>query len=305
MDTEFRYKLDSPRITGRRQQKTTCPQCGRSRCFVRYVDTHNNCSYLSEEVGRCDHEQSCGYHYTPADYYNDHPWVKDKAPIVIRRRYTPPPPRPLQPLDMQLVINGHSAQSNFWQWFSGKCAEQLDISPETLQSIYEDYRIGATDKGEVIFWQIDEHERVRTGHIMQYDSNGHRCGYQDWTHSRMIRQGQLPKDFNLCQCFYGQHLLSKRPDAQVCIVESEKTALIMAAQQSDFIWLATCGSSGLNTDKLECLRGRRFTLFPDSGCFGKWQATMQKTQGLQYTITNQMEQYPINTDIADILLEPP
>ena len=75
---DFRYQLDSPRITGHRQQKTTCPQCGRKRCFVRYVDTHNNCQYVSDDVGRCDHEQSCGYHYRPSEYFRDKPWLRDR-----------------------------------------------------------------------------------------------------------------------------------------------------------------------------------------------------------------------------------
>ena len=100
-------------------------------------------------------------------------------------------------------------------------------------------------------------------------------------------------------------ILTKYPEAHVCLVESEKTALIMAARHPDLLWLATCGSSGLNVEKLECLRGRRFTVFPDSGCYEKWNHVMQQTKGLQYAITDQMEQYPANTDLADLLLQPP
>ena len=67
--------------------------------------------------------------------------------------------------------------------------------------------------------------------------------------------------------------------------------------------LPLCG--GLNAEKLACLRGRCFTLFPDSGCFEKWQKVMQGADGFQYTISDRLEQYPANTDLADLLLEPP
>lgn len=306
MITDYRYKLEDRKLTGRRQQKTMCPHCGR-KSLVRYVDTHNQYCYLSDVVGRCDHENSCGYHYTPREYFDDNPWLKDGPAQIcahlppLHRPLTPPPP--LQPLSTELVGKYHSPQSNFWQWLSGKCAQKLNLDPDVLLHLYEDYRIGAMEKEEVIFWQIDERQRVRSGHIMQYGTDGHRRGYQSWMHSKLIEQGQLSEKWPLYQCFFGQHLLSDYPDKQVCLVESEKTALIMAARFPDYLWLATCGSNGLNTEKLECLRGRRFTLFPDSGCFEKWQAIMLQTEGLQYTIDDSLEVYPPNTDLADVILQ--
>ncbi len=85
----------------------------------------------------------------------------------------------------------------------------------------------------------------------------------------------------------------------------QKTTLIMAACYPDMLWLATCGSSGLSPEKLECLRTRRFTLFPDSGCLKKWKSILEKTKGFSYTISTELETYPANTDLADLLLYPP
>ncbi len=48
MTIDYRYKLQTPRVTGRRQQKTICPHCGR-KSFVRYVDTQNACQYVAKE----------------------------------------------------------------------------------------------------------------------------------------------------------------------------------------------------------------------------------------------------------------
>ncbi len=308
MNYDYRYQLESFRVTGHRPQKTICPRCGRNKCFVRYVDTHNMYNYLGDDVGRCDHENSCGYHYTPREYFKDHPWLKDNSepnyfasPKIVK----PIPPKPqLQPLPIELVDKSHSPHSNFWKWFSNTCLQNLKISQEHIERTYMDYRIGATKCGEIIFWQIDEQQRVRTGHIMQYGSDGHRIQTPNWIHSIMIERGSLQKNFVLQQCFFGQHLLSKYPNKKVCIVESEKTAIFMAALYPELLWLATCGSSGLNVEKLECLRGRRIIVFPDSACFQKWKKILEQTQGLNYYIDDKLEKYASNTDLVDLLLQP-
>ena len=49
----------------------TCPACERPRCFTLYIDDNGNA--LHPTVGRCDHESSCAYHYTPRQYFHDHP----------------------------------------------------------------------------------------------------------------------------------------------------------------------------------------------------------------------------------------
>ena len=68
MNTEYRYQLENRKLTGKRQQKTTCPSCGK-KSFVRYVDTRHGLCYVADEVGKCDHQHSCGYHYKPSEYF--------------------------------------------------------------------------------------------------------------------------------------------------------------------------------------------------------------------------------------------
>ena len=306
MNTDYRYQLETRKLTGRRQQKTACPECGRKKCFVRYVDTQNGFQYLANNVGKCDHQHSCGYHYKPSEYFRDNPEAKPaRGSVATESQHTSRPLPPFQPLPLAYVRRSHSPRSTFWMWFATDCAQRLELAPEQVLRVYEDYQIGATRWGCVIFWQMDRLGLVHGGHIMQYRPDGHREGYQGWTHGPLIQQRLLPPDWQLYQCLFGEHLLPLRPEAHVCIVESEKTALIMAAHQPEHLWLATCGSGGLSAEKLECLRDRRFTLFPDSGCLEKWQKVMQQTQGLQYNISDHLEQFPANTDLADLLLKPP
>ena len=301
MNIDFRYQLETRKLTGRNQQKFTCPHCGRKKCFVRYIDTFNNCQYVAEDVGKCDHQHSCGYHYRPSEYYRDNKWLTEPetssrchpAPVVLP---------PFLPLPYIYVERSHSKRSTFWQWLSTDVTQKLNIPAEQIQRVYDDYLVGATKDGNVIFWQIDQKQQVHGGHIMQYRADGHREGFQGWTHIPLIRKEVLPKDWQLYQCFFGEHLLDKYPDAQVCIVESEKTALVMAAYMPQHLWLATAGSGGLSAEKVKCLTGRNVTLFPDSGCYEKWTHQMEQTNDIDYRIDKQLEAYPPNTDLCDILL---
>lgn len=301
MNTEYRYQLESKKLTGHQPRKLTCPHCGKKKCLVRYVDTQNGFRYVADSVGKCDHQHSCGYHYKPSDYYHDNQWACEPTAST-ESHCTPTPPPPFQPFPMEYVSRSHSPRSTFWRWFSTDVARRLNLSLEQIQRVYEDYLIGATNKGHVIFWQIDQVGQVHGGHIMRYRFDGHRDGFQGWTHIPLIKTGLLPPNWTLYQCLFGEHLLPRRPDAHVCLVESEKTALVMAAYQPQYLWLATAGSSGLSPERVKCLSGRRVTLFPDSGCYEKWRQQMQLTTCINYNISEQMESYPPNTDLCDLLL---
>ena len=96
---------------------------------------------------------------------------------------------------------------------------------------------------------------------------------------------------------------AKYPDKDICIVESEKTAILCSLLYPDKLWLATGGCSGLTKDKLTPLKGKSILVFPDSGTFYKWYCVLLQCQHIQANIVSFIEQYPANTDIADVLLE--
>ena len=125
-----------------------------------------------------------------------------------------------------------------------------------------------------IFWFIDEFKKVRSGKIMNYhmvDGEPKRTKFDKtyknikWLHSRM-------DDFNFRMCSFGSHLLPLRPNDAVHIVESEKTALIMACVRPQHIWLATSSVTNLQEHILPTLEGRDVVLHPDKGerSFGYW-----------------------------------
>ena len=97
----YRYQLEKYRG---RSTRHICPQCGRKSVFTRYIDTENNNIYISDNVGKCNRLDKCGYHYTPHQYFTDNPWKRENVCSFIHfhrvnermnreRPHTPPPPK--------------------------------------------------------------------------------------------------------------------------------------------------------------------------------------------------------------------
>ena len=90
---DYRFRLQPYKGINTRY---TCPECKQKRCFTRYIDTEGRILFPSY-VGRCDHEQRCGYHYTPSDYFKDHPFAQEqlseeRKPVFIPRVVESPKP---------------------------------------------------------------------------------------------------------------------------------------------------------------------------------------------------------------------
>ena len=71
---QYRYQLEKYRGRGSRY---VCPKCRHKHSFTRYIDTYNNNIYINDDVGKCNRLDKCGYHYTPKQYYEDHPYLRD------------------------------------------------------------------------------------------------------------------------------------------------------------------------------------------------------------------------------------
>ena len=241
------YSLQKYKGTSTRH---TCPNCGDRRSFAYYVDESG--TPLHPSVGRCNHESGCGYHYTPKQYFHDHPECRTAGNFSSGRLcMAQKPKQPLQQtaigyIPPYYVEKSQSLHSNFCRFLS----MLLDFyygskAKEVLERLMEDYRLGATRDGAVIFWQIDRENKVRTGKVMQYNpGDGHRVkdGHASavkWIHSILKRQRVLAEEWQLSQCLFGEHLLSVYPDKVAVLVESEKSAVIGSAIFPGYVWLAS------------------------------------------------------------------
>lgn len=271
--SEYRFHLEKYHVGS----KITCPACNKSRCFVRYIDDEGVVEFPNT-VGRCDHENSCGYHYTPKDYFHDNPdkapkdWKDDFAPIynkvstIGEKKPESITPSFIPAGTMQKSLSKYEINP----FYAYLCSI---IGREEANRIFRMYYVGTANKwgGSTVFWQIDINGQVRAGKIMGYDRNtGHRIkepqSQVTWAHSAIGI-----KDYHLVQCLFGEHLLPSKPTISVALVESEKTALIMTHFMPDLLWLATGGKDGcFNENAVQVLRGRTVILVPDLGAWEKW-----------------------------------
>ena len=149
-----------------------------------------------------------------------------------------------------------------------------------LPKMLNNYAIGVSRDGLTVFWQIDEQARVHTGKMMRYKPDGHRdkdSDYNfDWVHSKLFRQRVYNEDeYDYETCLFGQHLLPFCPDAQIHLVESEKTALIMATYYGNMsrnLWLATGGLQFFDRKHIQVLidQGRDIVVYPDKDGSRVW-----------------------------------
>lgn len=267
-----------------RASRHQCPNCGDPHSFTYYIDEETG-RPIDESCGRCNHESSCGYHYTPKQFFIDNPTRQERACVSSQTRRTATTrPKPQEPsfIPFEYVEKSASYASDFMYFLCGL------FEAQTIERLMEDYALGATRSGDVIFWQIDKLGKVRTGKVMRYDKNtGHRVhggGGVNWVHSLM-----KCKDFNLKQCLFGEHLLKMYPDKTVALVESEKSALLGAAVLPQYVWLATGGKSNMNPDKMKVLRGRTVTLFPDAGCYEDWSERAKTAGGEDWHVSDIIE----------------
>ena len=299
-----------------------CPNCGDKRSFAYYVDEEN--TPLHPSVGRCNHESSCGYHYTPKQYFQDHPECSTSNDSSYDRqkrfeKYKVIPTRPSKPtaigyIPIHYVEKSKSVQSNFFRFLSTLLGNYYGSkSQEVLKRLLDEYRLGATRDGAVIFWQIDTNGKVRTGKVMQYNpEDGHRIKEQgaaiNWIHSILKKQKALPEDWALTQCLFGEHLLSLYPDKVVVLVESEKSAVIGSAIFPNYVWLATGGKSRMKEDKLRVLSGRTVLLFPDSDGYVEWKRAAESMTYCKTIVSDLLEEYATpkqksdHIDIADWII---
>jgi Domain of unknown function (DUF6371) len=295
----------------------TCPSCKINHSFTLYLSdkTHQpiHCT-----VGICNRENKCGYHYPPNQYFRHNPAsCRDEVCLVSPVPRSNPITKTathLHKIDyipFSYVENSTSLHSNFLQFLT------TILTPHQIQQAAENYILGATKSGAVIFWQIDTQGQVRTGKIMQYNPlTGkrikHQSGAIDWVHNKLKKSGELPPDFNLQQCFFGEHLLTIYPDKPVAIVESEKSAIIASTILPDFIWLAAGNLNGLSTEKAKVLRGRNITFCPDLGAYDKWiikAAEIKESLKCEIKVSILLEELATETqrleglDIADYIIE--
>lgn len=291
------------------QSRFTCPNCGRKRCFTPYVDDNEN--IIGEEYGRCDHESSCGYvKYPPSGQscqYSDYSYRKSAKQLQVTAK---------PQLEGICTLPENIVRKTLCPDYPCDFITFLRslFSEEDIRKVANEYQLGVTKDHSVIFYQIDSERRFRTGKVMKYNPN---TGYRikdpsaqtpiTWAHSLLKQKGLIPKDWELTQCLFGEHLLKRYPDKPVGLVEAEKTAIICSILIPDCVWVAVGGKSNLG-DKVDILSRRKVVAFPDIDGYDAWVAKCAERPYLgiivsDYLQLNATEEDKVNgADIADLLI---
>ena len=257
---------------------------------------------------------SCGWQGGPVDFLMEHEqlsfvdairWLGKKYSIdvegseafevrkAIPREQHPSLPMLVLPDWMVNVKFGLPEENNFGRWI--RHINWDSAQRKRLYDMLTDYRIGAAKNGMVIYWQIDEQQRIHTGKMMLYKPDGHRdkeSPYNfDWVHSALYRDPRTSYSADktdMKSCLFGLHLLDKyklpNVSQDVCIVESEKTALLMAiayGNNAKQVWMACGGLGNINREKLKPIieQKRNIILYPDRDGVKAWK---ERADGLRY-----------------------
>ena len=237
--------------------------------------------------------------------------------------YTPPPPRPAPPpLDllvlpeqmvnrtMSAIKQGDTIVDNLVAWMTHDIKWDYVQRKRLAENLFN-YCVGHGKNGHTIFWQIDEQGRVRTGKMMKYRTDGHRDKTAswsfDWIHATLSRHWDAERQemtdeppYPFPQIFdpskqeavitlFGMHLLNRYRKATVNIVESEKTAVLMATaygNHANQVWMACGGLEMLTRERLQPIidQRRRIILYPDRDGIEKWRIRAEQLHYDRLTI---------------------
>ena len=271
-------------------QKTRfeCPKCGKKRSFTRYINTETG-EYIDKRVGICNHQVSCGYHLSPKMFFEMNPEKrKDLSFGDMNYAHRRKEIKPIRTMDRRFILKTVFRESNLIVFLKSKFSEQ------EVKAMMINYFLGGARDKRVIFWQIDSLGRVRAGKMMQYDPlTGKRLRVEsfsyrdrnsnlifsppvDWVHRHLIKDGLLPKDWEMTQCLFGEHLVRKYPKKVIALVESEKTAIIMSVFYPEYNWMATGGLKSLSAQKIFPIKSSEIMAFPDFGCSCEWREKADK-----------------------------
>ena len=218
-------------------------------------------------------------------------------PRIINHETAGLPPLITFPRDY-VIRSMREKENNLTTWM--RSLPWSDEDKEMLDQWMKLYAVGTSQhgrtKGWTAFWYMDEELRARNCKFMAYLPDGHR----DKELNPYARDGQLrhynfdwfgamtdkdnprncgkgiwsSREARTELCLFGLHLVDSFPEAEVCIVESEKTAILAqtASKPGEKIFMATGSKSALTRKQLEPLikRNRWIILYPDIDGIEQW-----------------------------------
>ena len=223
------------------------------------------------------------------------------TPVHIKPPEPTPEPEPqyINPKIMAASCNTAQYPNNYFvQWLVGLVGK--DVAYQACQM----YNVGTSHStlfgnGATVFWQVDKMARVRQPKVMPYNpTNGKRV------RDKYDRPVDVPKQYRNNKgykpCIFGEHLLST-DGQQVCIVESEKTAIVASILYPNYVWIASGGAGNIaNQTAAKALQGNKILLVVDCDTAGRQAYELAQTELSKVGITCKLVDLFERTDKFDL-----
>ncbi|HEY8400501.1 MAG TPA: DUF6371 domain-containing protein, partial [Cytophagaceae bacterium] len=265
--TQYKYILDTS------SRKYLCPSCGQKR-FVRFIDSATK-EYLSEEFGRCDRENSCAYENRP----DGNESVKVEKSLIEKNVIYPDP--------TQVLLFSNNITSSFHIF----CEKTLGYKRDE----WKDLGVG-TNKEFTAFIYKDTTGKSCFVKFIEYGENGKR---NKGKNPFSLKPGENEKYH---RPLFLEHLLSD--NKIICLVESEKTAIIARKFYPQFDWLSTGGNHGLTNENIQVLFNRKVYYIQDADKAGRDNSTIKKLRDykIDFELVDLFPDKEDGYDLADALI---
>ena len=140
-------------------------------------------------------------------------------------------------------------------WMAGIFGE------EQVRDVWAKYHVTTDGEGLAVFWYTNSDGKICYDKRIKYKYDGHRDKTFGGTRKYLTKDGYMERPM------FGAHLVysgNDDSDKEVCVVESEKSALILSLTFPDKTFLATGGKNNLR-DVDDCM-----LLYPDMDAIELW-----------------------------------
>ena len=277
---DYPYQLEKhPKVKGK------CPQCGQPKVF-RYYETRNG--NRIENAGICDRQNNCNYHAKPNS---------EQVKAILSQETTPKievqKPEIIFP-DAKMLVKISAYEKDHSSNLHKFC-EKLGIPISHLVL----WGVG-TDKVKTVFILRNHENKIVNTKCFGYLVSGKR----DKTVT-VLSQGKKDAVKKYAIPLYGEHLLDATRQRTVCVVESEKTAVIASWFYPHFDFVA-CGSAyGLTSEKLSVLFGRKIYWLADADKAGRENSSLKNLKAYEqnFEVIDLFPNRWDSIDLADVIIE--
>lgn len=249
-----------------------------------YVYT-DSLEVVADKYGRCDRQNNCDYHIHPNE---------DKEFTPSHKVNPKPKPEEVQIYPEPSVTDLITKRTKSCTSNLHKYCKQLGITTAHML-IWGVYTDGTNSDKTVFIFRRQGDNKIVNLKWLKYKENGHRdkdfnsFSLKQPPHTPPKKATEPPIINKYFLGLFGEHLLGLDNSKTVCIVESEKTAVIAAFFYKDYDWVSCASANGLTDARIKVLHNRKVIWLCDADKAGRGNSSI-----------NRAKKYLLNFHLADL-----